>query len=191
MSSGSGAPSPAARAVDFLHLTQALKTTPRTGWVNHGVDAPESIADHMYRMSLMAMVAARTMPDLDQARCVNLALVHDLAEALVGDITPHDPVTKEEKARMESDAMKKIRDVLGAALGGEEIEALWHEYEDQVTDEAKLLKDLDKLEMIMQAGEYERAQGKDLSQFFESTAGKFTTPVGQAWEAEIVARRKA
>jgi putative hydrolase of HD superfamily len=190
MSSGSGAPSPAARAVDFLHLTQALKTTPRTGWVNHGVDAPESIADHMDRMSLMAMVAAKTMPDLDQARCVNLALVHDLAEALVGDITPHDPVTKEEKARMESDAMKKIRDVLGDALGGEEIEALWHEYEDGVTPEAKLLKDLDKLEMIMQAGEYERAQGKNLSQFFESTAGRFTTPVGRAWEAEINARRE-
>ena len=41
----------------------------------------------------------------------------------------------------------------------------------------------------MQAGEYERAQGKDLSQFFESTSGRFTTPVGQAWEAEIVRRR--
>ena len=183
--------SSASRAVSFLHLTQQLKLTPRTGWVNHGVDKPESIADHMYRMSLMAMVAAKEMPGLDQNRCVKLALIHDLAEAIVGDITPHDPVSKEEKAKMEADAMAKIRDMLGDSLGGEEVEALWHEYEDQVTDEAKLLKDLDKLEMIMQAGEYERAQGKDLSQFFESTAGKFTTPVGQAWEAEIVARRKA
>ena len=51
-------------------------------------------------------------------------------------------------------------------------------------------EDLDKLEMIMQAGEYERAQGKELGQFFDSTAGKFTTPVGQAWEAEIVRRRR-
>ena len=183
--------SSASRAVSFLHLTQQLKLTPRTGWVNHGVDKPESIADHMYRMSLMAMVAAKEMPGLDQNRCVKLALIHDLAEAIVGDITPHDPVSKEKKAKMEADAMAKIRDMLGDSLGGEEVEALWHEYEDQVTDEAKLLKDLDKLEMIMQAGEYERAQGKDLSQFFESTAGKFTTPVGQAWEAEIVARRKA
>ena len=174
-----------------LTLEEQLKLTPRTGWVNHGVDKPESIADHMYRMSLMAMVAAKEMPGLDQNRCVKLALIHDLAEAIVGDITPHDPVSKEEKAKMEADAMAKIRDMLGDSLGGEEVEALWHEYEDQVTDEAKLLKDLDKLEMIMQAGEYERAQGKDLSQFFESTAGKFTTPVGQTWEAEIVARRKA
>ena len=61
-------PSPAARAINFLHITQALKTTPRTGWVNHGVDKPESIADHMYRMSLMAMVAAKSMPELDQNR---------------------------------------------------------------------------------------------------------------------------
>lgn len=42
----------------------------------------------------------------------------------------------------------------------------------------------------MQAGEYERAQGKDLGQFFDSTAGRFTTPVGQAWEAEIIRRRR-
>ena len=182
--------SSASRAVSFLHLTQQLKLTPRTGWVNHGVDKPESIADHMYRMSLMAMVAAKEMPGLDQNRCVKLALIHDLAEAIVGDITPHDPVSKEEKAKMEADAMAKIRDMLGDSLGGEEVEALWHEYEDQVTDEAKLLKDLDKLEMIMQAGEYERAQGKNLSQFFESTAGRFTTPVGRAWEAEINARRE-
>ena len=126
------------------------------------MDKPESIADHMYRMSLMAMVAAKEMPGLDQNRCVKLALIHDLAEAIVGDITPNDPVSKEEKNKMESDAMAKIRAMLGDALGGEEMEALWHEYEDQVTDEAKLLKDLDKLEMIMQAGEYERAQGKDL-----------------------------
>ena len=112
--------------------------------MNHGVDKPESIADHMYRMSLMAMVAAKEMPGLDQNRCVKLALIHDLAEAIVGDITPHDPVSKEEKAKMEADAMAKIRDMLGDSLGGEEVEALWHEYEDQVTDEAKLLKDLDK-----------------------------------------------
>ena len=128
--------------------------------------------------------------DLDIVRCMKIGLVHDLAEALVGDITPHCGVSKEEKARREAEAMETIRASLPGSAVGAEIVALWHEYEDQVTDEAKLLKDLDKLEMIMQAGEYERAQGKDLSQFFESTAGKFTTPVGQAWEAEIVARRK-
>lgn len=43
--------------------------------------------------------------------------------------------------------------------------------------------------MIMQAGEYERAQGKELGQFFNSTSGKFTTPVGKEWEAEIIKRR--
>lgn len=85
--------------------------------------------------------------------------------------------------------MRLIRGMLGDDLGGDEIEALWQEYEDGVTDEAKLVKELDKLEMIVQAGEYEREQGKDLSDFFASTRGKFATDVGKAWEAEIVSRR--
>lgn len=73
-----------------------------------------------------------------------------------------------------------------------EVAELWHEYEAQSTPEARLLKDFDKLEMIAQAAEYEAAQpGLDLQQFFDSTAGKFATPTGKAWAAEVVRRREA
>lgn len=179
-------------AIDFLTLTRSLKTTKRTGWVMSGVPNPESIADHMYRMSLMAMIASFSNESLDTNRCIKLALIHDLAEAKVGDITPHCGVSDEEKYKLELGTMEQIQSMLGPLLGGDEILDLWKEYEEGSTTEAKLLKDLDKIEMILQAQEYE-AEGsseKSLDQFFTSTEGKWRTEIGRAWAEEIVSRRK-
>ncbi|KAL7449621.1 hypothetical protein ACHAWC_001670 [Mediolabrus comicus] len=179
-------------AIDFLTLTRSLKTTKRTGWVMSGVQNPESIADHMYRMSLMAMIASFSNESLDTNRCIKLALIHDLAEAKVGDITPHCGVSDEEKYKLELGTMEQIQSMLGHLLGGDEILDLWKEYEEGSTTEAKLLKDLDKIEMILQAQEYE-AEGsseKSLDQFFTSTEGKWRTEIGRAWAEEIVSRRK-
>ena len=183
----------AAAAIDFFALTRSLKTTKRTGWVMRGVHHPESIADHMYRMSLMAMVAASSSTNsLDTNKCIKLALIHDLAESKVGDITPHCGVSDQSKYEMELNTMKEIRAMLGSTMGGDEILNLFKEYEAGVTEEAKLLKDLDKLEMILQAQEYE-AEGsheQSLDQFFSSTEGKWRTEIGKAWAAEIVSRRR-
>lgn len=193
-------PSVASRAIDFLTLTRNLKTTKRTGWVRAGVTQPESIADHMYRMSLMAMIASRAVnasaneqqPKLDMNRCIQLALVHDLAEASVGDITPYCGVSDADKYTLELSTMECIRDMLGPILGGETFLSLWQEYEAGQTYESKLLKDLDKIEMILQAQEYE-VEGnhvQSLDGFFNSTDGKWRTDIGREWAAEIVARRK-
>lgn len=182
----------ASRAIDFLTLTRALKTTKRTGWVMRGVHRPESIADHMYRMSLMSLVASHGDGAVDTDRCVKLALVHDLAEARVGDITPHCGVSDGEKHRREEEAMEQLSALLGPAMGGDEMLGLWREYEEGATEEARLLKDLDKIEMILQAQEYE-AEGsheESLDQFFTSTEGKWRTATGKAWAKEIVSRRR-
>jgi putative hydrolase of HD superfamily len=181
----------ASAAIDFLTLTRNLKTTKRTGWIHRGVHHPESIADHMYRMSLMAMISSFST-SLNTDRCIKLALVHDLAEAKVGDITPHCGVSEKDKYELELDTMEYISNMLGPLMGGDEILELWKEYEDGTTEEARLLKDLDKIEMILQAQEYE-AEGshdKTLDQFFTSTEGKWKTEIGKAWAAEIVRRRK-
>ncbi|EJK70439.1 hypothetical protein THAOC_08204 [Thalassiosira oceanica] len=182
----------AKRAVDFLTLTRSLKTTKRTGWVMCGVQNPESIADHMYRMSLMAMIASFSNGRLDCSRCIKLALIHDLAEAKVGDITPHCGVSDEDKHRMELNTMESISRMLGQSMGGDEMLELWKEYEEGTTEEARLLKDLDKIEMILQAQEYEaeKSSEKSLDQFFTSTEGKWRTEIGKAWAKEIVSRRK-
>ncbi|KAG6515560.1 hypothetical protein ZIOFF_025989 [Zingiber officinale] len=129
-------------------------------------------------------------------RCVKMALVHDIAEAIVGDITPSDGVPKLEKSRREREALDYMCKVLGGGSRAKEIGELWMEYEDNSSPEAKLVKDFDKVEMILQALEYEDGfaytakQGIDLEEFFESTAGKFKTDVGKAWASEIVSRRK-
>lgn len=149
----------------------------------------ESIADHMYRMGLMALIAS-DIPGVDRNKCIKMAIVHDIAEAIVGDITPADGIPKEEKSRREQEALKHMCEVLGGGSRAKEIAELWMEYETNSSPEAKFVKDLDKVEMILQALEYENEQGKDLEEFFQSTVGKFQTELGKAWAFEIASRRK-
>ncbi|KAK9134826.1 hypothetical protein Syun_014156 [Stephania yunnanensis] len=177
-------------AIDFLTLCHRLKTTKRKGWINHGLKGAESIADHMYRMSLMALIAG-DIPGVKRERCIKMAIVHDIAEAIVGDITPWDGVPKEEKSRREQAALSDMCKVLGAGCPAEEIQELWSEYENNSSLEANLVKDFDKVEMILQALEYETEHGKVLDEFFLSTAGKFQTEIGKQWAAEITSRRNS
>lgn len=60
----------------------------------------ESIADHMYRMSIMAQLIED--PFIDKNKCIKMALVHDMAEAITGDITPDDGISANEKTRLET-----------------------------------------------------------------------------------------
>jgi 5'-deoxynucleotidase YfbR-like HD superfamily hydrolase len=106
------------------HRKPILQTTPRTGWVRSGVSRPESIADHMYRMSVLALTMAGTQ--YDHQRLVKMAIVHDIAEAIVGDIAPSDNVTKEDKHAREAAAMETIGDLLGKdTAAAKEISELW------------------------------------------------------------------
>ncbi|XP_074309531.1 uncharacterized protein LOC141644021 [Silene latifolia] len=176
-------------SIDFLTLCHRLKTTKRKGWINHGIKGPESIADHMYRMALMGLIAG-DIPGVNRERCIKIAIVHDIAEAIVGDITPSDGVPKEEKSRREQKALNEMCEVLGGGMRADEIKELWMEYETNSSLEANLVKDFDKVEMILQALEYETEHGMVLDEFFLSTAGKFQTEIGKSWAAEIISRRK-
>ncbi|KAL4078931.1 HD domain-containing protein [Scleroderma yunnanense] len=153
----------------FFHVLERLKTQKRTGWIDHSIPNPESIADHMYRMAVLAMCTSDK--GLDVAKCVMMCVVHDLAEAQVGDITPREGISKEEKRRLESEAMHNfMHDMLHGSEAALRIEALWKEYEEQQTKEARFVKDLDRLEMALQAREYEETHGvKNLQGFFDSS----------------------
>lgn len=161
----------AAGLLSFLRIVGRLKRTARSGWVLSGVPDVESVSDHMYRMGVISMVTS-------DSKAVKMALVHDLAEALVGDITPHDGVSKEAKFVRESTALAEMVSTLDAPIA-REISQLWNEYEKGESDTAKLVKDIDKFEMILQADEYESMHGKslgiELQDFFDSTKDAFQT----------------
>eukprot|EP00934_Nitzschia_sp_Nitz4_P001714 Nitzschia sp. Nitz4//scaffold227_size32659//7870//8457//NITZ4_007896-RA/size32659-processed-gene-0.1-mRNA-1//1//CDS//3329542788//1714//frame0 len=190
MSNGTAASAKA--TIDFLTMARGLKTTPRTGWIRQEAGPKiESVADHSWRITLMSLVAA-TGPMRDQVdtnKCIRMALVHDLAEAKVGDITPHCGVSDADKHQQELSAMSIMTQAIGGT--GEEVLSLWKEYEEGTTLEARLVKDMDKLEMTLQALEYELdgENKKSLEGFFASTRDKWRTPVGEAWGKEIESRR--
>lgn len=135
-------------------------------------------------------LTAPDIPGVNREKCIKMAIVHDIAEAIVGDITPYDGVSKEEKSQREREALNHMCEQLGEGARAKEIRDLWLEYEENSSMEAKVVKDFDKVEMILQALEYENEQGKDLEEFFESTAGKFQTDVGKAWALEVASRRR-
>ena len=86
----------------LLQMLQ-LKDIERTGWVRAGVSKPESVAAHSWGMATLALKLCP--PELNLARVLSICLVHDLAEVIVGDLTPHDEIQGDEKHRLEREAM--------------------------------------------------------------------------------------
>ena len=130
-----------------------LKNVARAGWIRAGVKQPESVAAHSWGM---AMLATQLCPEhLNLQRVLELCILHDVAEVIVGDITPHDGVPAAEKHLLEFEAIRKM---------GITAEEVFAEYEQQETEESQFVRYLDKLDMALQAEIYEE-QGLDLSEF--------------------------
>lgn len=183
--------------VSFFHMLHRLKTTKREGWRRFGISHGESISDHMYRMSILTMLAPKSLSSrLNVPHCTRMALIHDMAELLVGDITPVDGVAKSEKSRRESETMDFLcRDLLGGVDGGDagiEMKKIWQEYEDSETLESKFVHDIDKMELILQMVEYERQhEGRlDLGEF-SWVAERIVLPEVQVWCSEVLREREA
>jgi len=172
----------------FLYVGQAKRTF-RTGWVLRGVERVESIADHMYRMSLMSFLLPNISEE-SKIRCLKLSLVHDLAESIVGDLTNFDGITKEEKHRREYEAMSYLTNLLPENVG-KEIFSLFDEYFKQQTTESNLVKDLDLFDMLLQAYEYEQIQDSDrfLEDFFSNSSNKIQSDVVRQWLKMLIDRR--
>ena len=176
----------AADTVSFLSVAGVLKRTKRTGWVLRGVNDPESVAAHSFRMGLMAFLALDEV-GLDAAECMRIALCHDLAEAIVGDLVPGsiDSATKHRAEAAALDSMCRLLQT-SAPHASAEIRRAYAAYETSSSEEARFVKDCDKLDMELQALEYEGLQpGIDLGEFFESTRGRFKTRLGQSLDAEV------
>jgi putative hydrolase of HD superfamily len=152
----------------------------------------------MYRMSIITMLAPKSLSSrLNIPHCTKMALVHDMAESLVGDITPVDGVSKQEKGRREGETMDYLTKSLLGGIGnggsesGDAIREIWQEYEDSKTLEAKFVHDVDKLELMLQMVEYEKKHGGmiDLGEFVW-VSSRIELEEVQQWVVEILRERE-
>jgi putative hydrolases of HD superfamily len=141
----------------FLRAAERLKTQTRSGWTSAG--QAESVAEHTWRLCLMAMLLYGHTPGIDLGRLLRMCLIHDLGEAIGGDVPAPAQKMGSSKAGQERADLIELTASLPAALR-EEILELWDEYESAASAEAKLAKGLDKLETILQ-----HTQGKNPSDF--------------------------
>lgn len=140
-----------------------LKGVDRAGWLRVGVGGPESVAAHSWGMALIALLDCPE--DLDRERVLALCLVHDLPEVRVGDITPHDGLSKAEKAARETAAADAM------LAHHPRLRALVAEYAAGETPEAAYVRALDKVDMALQAEVY-AAEGHPTAELVESARAR-------------------
>jgi putative hydrolase of HD superfamily len=131
----------------FLRNAERLKCVTRSGWTTAG--ERESVAAHTWRLTLMAAVLAERFPGIDVARLLRICLIHDLGEALRGDIPAPEQAATGGKAVHERNDLLEVLAPLPERLR-QDLVGLWDEYEAAQTPEARLAKGLDKLETILQ-----------------------------------------
>jgi putative hydrolase of HD superfamily len=155
----------------FLEVL-GLKEVDRAGWKRSGLTDVESVAGHSWGVAFLAMQICP--PELDRLKVIEMAVCHDVAEVRVGDITPHDGISSEEKVRVETEAMLSLSK--GFPRGDHMLE-LYREYEVGETAEARFLKLCDKLDMAFQSYVYQSRTESNLRNF-RKTANRLVVEYG-------------
>jgi len=148
-----------------------LKALYRQGWLQREVPAEktESVADHSFGIALLALLLCPL--ELDKLKVLEIALLHETGECIIGDLTPWDNITEEEKSRMELEAVEEI---LTQLPDGKRLIGLWKEFEYETSEEGKFVRQLDKLEMGLQAEVYKKLGFDKAKALIESAHQKVT-----------------
>ncbi len=154
--------------LDLFFELQALDRVPRAGYSLRGVAEPESVSEHAFHTAFLAWALAAEEPELDRARVVELALVHDLAEVRTGDL----PRTA---ARYLPDGAKAAAERVAAgdllAPLGEDAARCLAEYQAGETGEARFVATCDKLQLLIKAAVYESWGARGLGEFWTNLEG--------------------
>ncbi len=162
--------------LDFFKTAANLKKISRQGWIDKlSISNPESVADHSYSMAVIGMVVS-DLENYNSEKIIKMVLLHDLAESKIGDYTP-EQLNKEKKNELENDAFNKIIKNLPDLIKSQYLQ-IWQEYQENNSPESKIVHQIDKLEMILQAKIYEKeGHSKErLESFFESAKIDITDP---------------
>jgi putative hydrolase of HD superfamily len=140
------------KLIKFFEIIGILKRTSRRGWVDIGIYQPESVADHSLRTTFLCMLYG-DIQDLDTSKLMRMALIHDLPEAITGDLMPSQKSVRTKEN--EEHAIKQIFSLL-PEMQKKNYLAVWNEYQEGKTKEANAMRQLDKIEMALQAKEYQK-----------------------------------
>lgn len=162
--------------VKFSEVIGVSKKIKRTGWVREGVKNAETVADHSFRVIVLCMVLANHFK-VDQTKLIKMAIIHDLGETKTGDLVVErgKDVNGVEKTKKEMLEDQAVVDLLGKF--GKEYHRIFHEMIERKTKEAVLFWQIDKLEMAIQAREYEKTQGLNGKEFYDNAKMHVKDPV--------------
>lgn len=175
--------------IDFLLESYNVKDEVRTGWLFRGVKDPESVAAHVWGVKFLCLLYAEE-EGVDEGKAVKMAVVQDLPEAKTGDLVSEKHSdryerTDEEKEKLEREA---IHD-LPPEDRFEDIIELWEEYQARETKTAKFVKDMDLIDMCVQALKYKEEKrnspDKSMNEFFEFSKPRLNTDTGKKLFQEI------
>jgi putative hydrolase of HD superfamily len=162
--------------LDFFKTAANLKKIHRQGWIEKlSLDSPESVADHSYSMAVISMVIS-DLENYDSEKILKMVLLHDLAESKIGDFTP-EQLSNEKKSKLENNAFVEIIKNLPDSIKSQYLK-IWQEYQENTSPESKIVHQIDRLEMALQAKIYQKdghSQEK-LESFFESAKTDITDP---------------
>jgi putative hydrolase of HD superfamily len=169
-----------------------LKLLPRTGWLQRGIPNPESVAEHTFGVATLALLIGDTIEGLDRGKLLAIALLHDMAEALLSDLPASAKrfIGAEQKHSAEHRALEEM---LARMDNRAEYLALWEEYACGCSREARLIKGIDRIEMLAQALSYERAGSRALGEFWGDIEDGWSDefPVLRELASELAKRRGA
>jgi len=161
------------RLIDLLLETMTLKWMPRTGWRMRGVPpgSVESVAEHSFGVAFLALALLDSLPAgeraIDREKVLIVALLHDLAEVRVTDL-PASAVRLIPAAVKSQAEDAALAGLLAPLPSAERLAALWREFEEHSSPEGRLVRDADKLEMMLQCLRYEQAGCRGLDEFWQA-----------------------
>jgi len=159
--------------IEFARTVGKLKRIPRTGWKEKGVKYPESIADHSFRTAVLGMVLSDS-EKMDTEKIMRMLLLHDIEESVSGDINAiyKAKMNKRYLKNKQERALQVVYSSLPKYLRNKYL-SLWKEMEECKTKEAKFCKDVDKLEMMIQASDYENEDKRNRRKLSDFWSEKF------------------